>query len=102
MLYFQLSWRDARAQPAVLDATAAAASDPGYNSGNGCQFPCSSLYQWTPGAPWWVAKAVYPLYIAGRTSVHAHVGKKDLGGGVSLIELLLLRLKAVTQCGGAP
>ncbi|GAB4813008.1 hypothetical protein N2152v2_000054 [Parachlorella kessleri] len=49
MLYFQLSWRDPRAQTAIENATAAAASDPGYNNGNGCQFPCTSLFDWTPG-----------------------------------------------------
>lgn len=48
-MYFQMSWRDARARAAVLNATVAAA-DPAYNGGAGCKYPCTSMYAWTPGS----------------------------------------------------
>lgn len=46
-----LNWLDPRARDAMLNDTAAA-MDPSYNSGQGCGFPCSLLYAWTPGDPW--------------------------------------------------
>lgn len=50
VLYFYLDWRDPRARPAMESATLAA-QDPAYNSGNGCRFPCGSMYSWQRGDP---------------------------------------------------
>jgi hypothetical protein len=44
VLYMQLNWEDARARPAMLNATAAAAG------GGQCALPCSALYRYIPGA----------------------------------------------------
>ncbi|PSC69798.1 ligand-gated ion channel [Micractinium conductrix] len=42
VLYILLTWRDARAKPAVQAATEAA-----YNSPSGCLYPCTTIYAWT-------------------------------------------------------
>ena len=47
VLWMMLTWEDPRARPAMEADTAAAA-----NSSDGCAFPCTTLYAWTPGAPW--------------------------------------------------
>ena len=47
VLWIMLTWADPRARPAMLASTAAAATSP-----DGCDFPCTTLYAWTPGAAW--------------------------------------------------
>jgi hypothetical protein len=46
VLYMQLTWRDARAAAAVNASTQAALTDPSYNNGNGCAYPCTTIYAW--------------------------------------------------------
>ncbi|KAL4424607.1 hypothetical protein ABPG77_009191 [Micractinium sp. CCAP 211/92] len=46
VLYVQMTWTDPRAAPAVAAATNASTTDPAYNNGNGCAYPCTSIYVW--------------------------------------------------------
>ncbi|KAL4421658.1 hypothetical protein ABPG77_001199 [Micractinium sp. CCAP 211/92] len=46
VLYILLTWTDPRAADAVAFATNASTTDPAYNNGNGCAYPCTSIYAW--------------------------------------------------------
>jgi hypothetical protein len=46
VLYMLLTWTDDRAAAAV-NASTIAARDPSYNNGNGCAYPCTTIYAWT-------------------------------------------------------
>jgi hypothetical protein len=58
VLFLMLTWTDVRARPAIEAATAAAQSRD-YNNGNGCAYPCTTIYAWTPNTGalnlWWYA-----------------------------------------------
>ena len=58
VLFLMLTWTDVRARPAIEAATAAAQSRD-YNNGNGCAYPCTTIYAWTPNTGalnlWWDA-----------------------------------------------
>jgi hypothetical protein len=51
VLFLLLTWTDVRARPAI-EAASLAAQTSSYNNGNGCAYPCTTLYAWTakPGA----------------------------------------------------
>ncbi|KAL4421264.1 hypothetical protein ABPG75_010555 [Micractinium tetrahymenae] len=46
VLYVLLTWTDPRAAAAVERATNASTTDPAYNNGNGCAYPCTTIYAW--------------------------------------------------------
>lgn len=43
-----LTWRDPRARAAV-NASTVAARESTYNNGQGCAYPCTTIYSWTAG-----------------------------------------------------
>ena len=42
VMFFYLSWVDARTKGEILRATNASINEPSYNGGRGCEFPCQS------------------------------------------------------------